>query len=92
MLSPSQDTLLEVSNTTSPEKLFAYDCVTLYDKNTHFFGNLFITIFLYKCAHIAERIMDYSVTQSYANSFLGDVVLDTSNNVSRDESNVLDQI
>ena len=34
----------------------------------------------------------YSVTQSYANSFLGDVVLDTFNNVSRDEDNILDRI
>ena len=34
----------------------------------------------------------YSVTQSYANSFLRDVVLDTFNNVSRDEDNILDQI
>ena len=34
----------------------------------------------------------YSVTQSYANSFCGDVVLDTFNNVSRDEDNILDQI
>ena len=34
----------------------------------------------------------YSVTQSYANSFWGDVVLDTFNNVSRDEDNILDQI
>ena len=34
----------------------------------------------------------YSVTQSYVNSFLGYVVLDTSNNVSRDEDNILDRI
>ena len=34
----------------------------------------------------------YSVTQSNANSFWGYVVLDTSNNVSRDEDNILDQI
>ena len=30
MLSASLDTLLKVSKTTSPRKLFAYDCVTLY--------------------------------------------------------------
>ena len=30
MLSLSLDTLLKVSKTTSPQKLFAYDCVTLY--------------------------------------------------------------
>ena len=30
--------------------------------------------------------------QSYANSFWGYVVLDTFNNVSRDEENILDQI
>ena len=36
--------------------------------------------------------MLYSVTQSYANSFLGYVVLNTSNNVSRDEDKILDQI
>ena len=34
----------------------------------------------------------YSVTQSYANSFGGDVVLDSFNNVPRDEDNILDQI
>ena len=37
-------------------------------------------------------IVQYSVTQSYANSFLGYVVLNTFNNVSRDEDNILDQI
>ena len=31
MLSSSLDTLLKVSITTSPQKLFAYDCVTLYN-------------------------------------------------------------
>ena len=30
MLSSSLDTLLKVSKTTSPQKLFAYECVTLY--------------------------------------------------------------
>ena len=30
MLSSSLDTLLKLSKTTSPQKLFAYDCVTLY--------------------------------------------------------------
>ena len=30
--------------------------------------------------------------QSYANSFWADVVLDSFNNVSRDEDNILDQI
>ena len=30
--------------------------------------------------------------QSDANSILGDVVLDTFNNISRDEDNILDQI
>ena len=30
MLSSSLDTLLKVSKTTSPQKLFAFDCVTLY--------------------------------------------------------------
>ena len=34
----------------------------------------------------------YSITQSYANSFWGDVVLDSFNNVPRDEDNILDQI
>ena len=37
-------------------------------------------------------LQTYSVTQSFANSFGGDVVLDTFNNVSRDEDNILDQI
>ena len=37
-------------------------------------------------------IQRYSVTQSYANTFLGYVVLDTFNNLSRDENNILDQI
>ena len=30
MLSSSLDTLLKVSKTTYPQKLFTYDCVTLY--------------------------------------------------------------
>ena len=30
MLSSSLDKLLELSKTTSPQKLLAYDCVTLY--------------------------------------------------------------
>ena len=30
MLSPSLDTLLKLSKTTYPQKLFANDCVTLY--------------------------------------------------------------
>ena len=34
----------------------------------------------------------HSVTQSYVNSFLGYVVSDTLNNVSRDEDNILYQI
>ena len=38
------------------------------------------------------RSIVYNVTQSYANSFRGDVVLDTFNNVSRDEDNIRDQI
>ena len=31
MLSSSLDTVLKVSKTTSPQKLFDYDCVTLYE-------------------------------------------------------------
>ena len=42
--------------------------------------------------HIQVLHMIYSVTQSYANSFWGYVVLDTFNNESRDEDNILDQI
>ena len=34
----------------------------------------------------------YSVMQSYANSFFGDVALDTFKNVSEDEDNILDKI
>ena len=34
----------------------------------------------------------YSVSQSYAKRFVGDVVLDSFNNESRDENNILDQI
>ena len=40
MLSSSLDTLLKVSKTTYPQKLFAYDCVTLYMAND-FAGYLF---------------------------------------------------
>ena len=32
MLSSSLDTLLMMSKTTSPKKLFGYDCVTLYNQ------------------------------------------------------------
>ena len=34
----------------------------------------------------------YSVTQTFANSFGGYVVLDTFNNVAKDEDNIIDQI
>ena len=34
----------------------------------------------------------YSVTQSYANSLLGDIVLDGFNMVYKDEDSILDQI
>ena len=37
-------------------------------------------------------IIGYSVTQSYANSFWGYVVLDTFNNISKDENNILECI
>ena len=37
-------------------------------------------------------ILIYSVTQSYANSFWEDVVLDIFNNVSKDEENISDEI
>ena len=37
-------------------------------------------------------VIMYSVKQSYANSFWGDVVLESSINISRDEDNILDQI
>ena len=33
MLSSSLDTLFKVSKTTSPQKIFTYDCVTLYIPN-----------------------------------------------------------
>ena len=39
MLSSSQDTLLKVSKTTSPQKLFDYDCVTLYQ-------TLYLTLYI----------------------------------------------
>ena len=42
--------------------------------------------------HRAFKQIYYSVTQSYSNSFGGDVVLDTFNNVSRDTDNILEQI
>ena len=43
-------------------------------------------------AGLYPGVLYYSVTQSYANSFWRDVVLETSKNVSRDEDNILDQI
>ena len=54
MLSSSLDTSLKVSKTTSPEKLFGYDCVTLYkktfcDKNTNILA--FHTLGLKCCVH-----------------------------------------
>ena len=39
-----------------------------------------------------EHLKTYSVTQTYAISFWGDVVLHSFNNVSRGEDNILDQI
>ena len=40
MLSSSLDTLLKLSKTTSPQKLLAYDCVTLYIKSFKCFKQL----------------------------------------------------
>ena len=42
MWSSSLDTLLKVSKTTCPKKLFAYDCVTLY-KNSYKIAKLPLT-------------------------------------------------
>ena len=39
-----------------------------------------------------KQITNMYIRQSYVNSFLGDVVPDTFNNVSKDEENILDQI
>ena len=36
MLSSSLDTFLKLSKTTYPQKLFAYDCVTLYIIYAHY--------------------------------------------------------
>ena len=55
---------------------FLFVFVAIYIKTTFFFN---------------FKIYIYSVTQSYANSFRGDV-LDSFNNVTRDEDNILDQI
>ena len=41
---------------------------------------------------IMALFFSYSVTQSYKDILLGDVVFDTFNIVSRDEDNILDQI
>ena len=38
-----------------------------------------------------DHIFSYSVTQSYSNSLLGDVVFDSFNKVYRDDDNILDQ-
>ena len=55
-MSSSLDTLLKLSKTTSPQKLFAYDCVTLYDtyllgyyriEKGPFYLYLFIYIFFF---------------------------------------------
>ena len=58
--------------------------------------NLTIHLSLYCYMHIILyfclfALPEYSVTQSYANSFWGDVVFDTFNNVSRDKNKILDQ-
>ena len=44
MLSSSLDTLLKVSKTTYPQKLFAHDCVTLYDTNSLMYSKLFFKL------------------------------------------------
>ena len=52
MLSSSLDTLLKMSKTTYPKKLFAYDCVTLY------------IIIIYDCSMSLENKMADSVKGS----------------------------
>ena len=53
MLSSSLDTLLKVAKTTSPQKLFDYDCVTLYVtiKKT-FFKYFTIKYFIYTIKYL----------------------------------------
>ena len=50
------------------------------------------TIRLWLHNPVCKNYLNYSITRSYANSFWGYVVLETFNNVSRDEDNILDQI
>ena len=49
---------------------------------------------IYNCINLKHKdvFLIYSVTQSYANSFWGEVVLDTFNNIYRDGDNIWDQI
>ena len=56
------------------------------------FMNCTIRLFLHPQTKFVHARGLYSVTQSYAYSFWGDVVLDTFNNVSREEYNIWDQI
>ena len=45
MLSSSLDELLKLSKTSSPQKLFDYDCVTLYDLNLKYGESTVILFF-----------------------------------------------
>ena len=62
MLSSSLDTLLKVFKTTSPQKLFAYDCVTLYaNMSCNFIDAILIDYLVlanvwFKCVEIIEII------------------------------------
>ena len=62
----------------------------------HFYvisSDIFLIMFVVRLGHLTGVMLEtYSVTQSFANSFWRDVVLDTFNNVSRDENNILYQI
>ena len=79
MLSSYLNAMLTLLKTTSPQPLFRYDCINLYEE--------IITVMGGYLSFLIEPILQ----QSYGNSFGGDVVLDTFNNVSRDEDNILDQ-
>ena len=71
-----------------------YDRMRMDQDLPYTYGGIFHQTYS-TCGHCTDQFFFYniySVTQSLSNSLLGDVVLDSFNNASRDEDNILDQI
>ena len=93
MLSSSLYAMIKLSKTSSPQKLFDYDCVTLYSNSVWLILSNYLTIksSVKHSRLLVANSMGYSVMQSDGNRFCWNVVLDSLNMAYRHEDSVLDQ-